>query len=135
MEGRVRILEKQPIKIQFPCFGCLKDCGDLLIFFKKCYDFKLIATLRDALHGPARDWWDVAKHETITWQDFKSKFLAAFLSEDYEDELADRVRKRVQQEGEGIRKFAYMYRALCKCWKTLIREEEIIKLILKNLYP
>jgi len=38
-------------------------------------------------------------------QEFESKFLAAFLSEDYVDELAERVRTLVQQEGEGIRDF------------------------------
>ncbi len=98
-------------------------------------DEELIATLRNVLHGTARDWWDVARLETTTWQEFESKFLAAFLSEDYEDELAERIRTRVQQEGESIRDFAYMYRALCKCWKPQIAEEEVIKLILKNINP
>lgn len=144
VEGRGRFLGKQPIKIQFPCFGRLEDCDDPLIFLEKCYDFmtlhplsdeELIATLRNVLHGTARDWWDVARLETPTWQEFESKFLAAFLSEDYEDELAERVRTRVQQEGESIRDFAYMYRALCKRWKPQIAEEEVIKLILKNINP
>ncbi len=143
-EGRGRFMGKQPIKIQFPCFGRLDDCDDPLNFLEKCYDFmalhplsdeELIATLRNVLHGTARDWWDVARLETTTWQEFESKFLAAFLSEDYEDELAERVRTRVQQEGESIRDFAYMYRALCKRWKPHIAEDEVIKLILKNINP
>jgi len=98
-------------------------------------DEEIIATLRNVLHGTARDWWDVARLETNTWQEFEAKFLAAFLSEDYEDELAERVRTRVQQEGESIRDFAYMYRALCKRWKPQIDESEVIKLILKNINP
>lgn len=28
-----------------------------------------------------------------------------------------------------------MYRALCKCWKPQIEEDEVIKLILKNINP
>uniref|UniRef100_A0A8C1GVQ7 Reverse transcriptase domain-containing protein n=1 Tax=Cyprinus carpio TaxID=7962 RepID=A0A8C1GVQ7_CYPCA len=144
VEGRGHFLGRQPVKIQFPCFGRLEDCDDPLIFLEKCYDFmalhplsdeEVIATLRNVLHGTARDWWDVARLETNTWQEFEAKFLAAFLSEDYEDELAERVRTRVQQEGESIRDFAYMYRALCKRWKPQIEEDEVIKLILKNINP
>jgi len=133
VEGRGRFLGKQPVKIQFPCFCRIEDCDDPLIFLEKCYDFmalhplsdeELIATLRNVLHGTARDWWDVARLETNTWQEFEAKFLAAFLSEDYEDELAERVRTHVQQEGESIRDFAYRYRALCKRWKPQIDERE-----------
>ncbi|KAI3353499.1 hypothetical protein L3Q82_020019, partial [Scortum barcoo] len=52
-----------------------------------------------------------------------------------EDELAERVRNRVQGEGESVRDFAYMYQSLCKRWKPNIQEDEIIKLILKNINP
>ncbi len=87
VEGRGRFLGKQSIKIQFPCFGRLEDCVDPLIFLEKCYDVmvlhplsdeELIATLRNVLHGTARDWWDVARLETTTWQEIESKFLAKF---------------------------------------------------------
>lgn len=57
------------------------------------------------------------------------------MSEDYEDELAERVRNRVQGEGESVRDFAYMYRSLCKHWKPQTEEEEILKMILKNINP
>ena len=106
-------------------------CHDFLALHP-LLDEELIATLRNVLHGTARDWWDVVRRETTTWADFETNFIAAFLSEDYEDELAERVRTRVQGEGESFRDFAYMYRSLCRRWKPDIREEEVIKLILKN---
>lgn len=61
-----------------------------------------MATLRNVLHGTARDWWDIARHKIHTWEDFQRQFRAAFLSEDYEDELAERVRTRMQGENERI---------------------------------
>ncbi|GAA6080784.1 uncharacterized protein LOC113073276 [Tachysurus ichikawai] len=133
---RSKNLGSNPIKIQFPCFGHIEDNPDPVFFLEKCQDFlavyplseeELLATLRNVLHGTARDWWDVARLETFTWVDFEHKFLEAFLSEDYEDELAERVQTRVQKEGEGIRDFTYMYRALCKRWKPGIEENEVIK--------
>lgn len=133
-----------PVKILFPTFGSLNDPSDPLQYLERCTDFlalnpltdeELIATIRNILHGTARDWWDVALHKIHTWKQFQEHFRAAFLSEDYEDELAERVRNRVQTEGESVRDFAYMYQALCKRWKSDIEEEEIIKLILKNINP
>ncbi|XP_060796136.1 uncharacterized protein LOC132898493 [Neoarius graeffei] len=135
---------KKPIKIQFPCFGRTEDTSDPLLYLEKCHDYlalhplsdgELLATLRNVLHGTARDWWDVARVEIATWRVFERKFLSAFLSEDYEDELAERVQTHIQRDDETIRDFAYMYRALCKRWKPAIGEQEIIKLILKNINP
>lgn len=62
-------------------------------------------------------------------------FLSAFLSEEYVDELEERIRTRVQEDGESIRDFAYMYHALCRRWKTDMPEEKVIQLILKNIHP
>lgn len=135
---------KKPIKIQFPFFGRAEDTSDPLLYLEKCHDYlalhplsdeELLATLRNVLHGTARDWWDVARADIAAWSAFERSFLSAFLSENYEDELAERVRTRVQRENESIRDFAYMYRALCKRWKPAIQEEEVIKLILKNINP
>ncbi len=70
-----------------------------------------------------------------TWCEFESSFLTAFLSEDYEDELAERVRIRTQGERESVRDFAFTYRALCKRWKPTLTESELVKIILKNLKP
>ncbi len=67
--------------------------------------------------------------------DFQEKFRAAFLSEDYADELAERVRTKVQGEGESIHDFAYMYRSLCRRWKPDIQEDEVLKLIFRNISP
>lgn len=103
MQGdrRVKFIGKTPITLQFPTFGQRDDNPDPLLFLEKCHDFlalnplldeELIATLRNVLHGTARDWWDVVRRETTTWIDFEAKFIAAFLSEDYKDELAERVR-------------------------------------------
>lgn len=143
-ESKSRFVGKSPVKLQFPTFGKMDDISDPLQYLEKCEDFlalnpladeELIATLRNVLHGTARDWWDVARHKIHTWKEFKKQFCAAFLSEDYEDELVERIRTRIQREGESIRDFAYMYQSLCKRWKPNIEEEEVIKLILKNINP
>ncbi|KAI3377210.1 hypothetical protein L3Q82_009122, partial [Scortum barcoo] len=143
-ELKSRFMGKSPIKLQFPTFGRLEDTSDPLQYLERCEDFlahnplsneELIATLRNVLHGTARDWWDVGRHKIHTWKEFHDQFRAAFLSEDYEDELAERIRNIVQGEGESVRDFAYMYQSLCKRWKPNIQEDEIIKLILKNINP
>ncbi|KAL2091743.1 hypothetical protein ACEWY4_011541 [Coilia grayii] len=69
------------------------------------------------------------------WEDFEAQFVTAFLAEDYQEELEDRVRSRVQGERESIRDFVYNYHALCRKWKPGIGEEEVIQLVLKNLNP
>lgn len=94
-------------------------------------DEELLATLQSMLHGTARDWWDVVCRETTTWIEFETKFIAAF-SDDYEDELTERVGTRVQVVEESFQDFAYMYRSLCRHWKPNIQEDKVIKLILKN---
>lgn len=92
---------KSPIKLQFPTYGKLDDPPDSLQYLERCEDYlalntlsdeELMATLCNVLHGTARDWWDVARHKIRTWSEFKVQFGAAFLSEDYEDELAERIR-------------------------------------------
>ncbi len=60
------------------------------------------------LHDTARDWWDVARFSIYTWVEFKTSFLSAFLSEDYVDDLAERIRSRVQGENKSLRDFAYV---------------------------
>nr|XP_054598745.1 uncharacterized protein LOC129163840 [Nothobranchius furzeri] len=143
-ETRGRLAGKAPIKVQFPTFGRIDDSSDPLQYLERCEDFlalnpltdeELMATLRNVLHGTSRDWWDVARHKVQTWTVVNKQFRAAFLSEDYEDELAERVRNRIQEENEGIRDFAYMYQSLCKRWKPSITEGDVVKLILKNINP
>ncbi|RXN25661.1 hepatocyte cell adhesion molecule-like protein [Labeo rohita] len=56
----------------------------------------ILATFRTVLHGTARDWWEVRRSSISTWSEFEAAFLSAFLSEDYEDELAERVRTKIQ---------------------------------------
>ena len=70
-----------------------------------------------------------------TWKEFESAFQAAFLAEDYEDELAERVRNRRQGKGERIRDFAFSYRALCNKWNSSLPESTIVKMIFKNINP
>lgn len=135
---------RSPIKLQFPTYGKLEDPPDPLQYLERCEDYlslnpltdeELMATLRNVLHGTARDWWDVARHKIHTWKEFQVQFRAAFLSEDYEDELAERIRTRVQGENESIRDFVYMYQSLCRRWKPKMEEENIVKLILKHINP
>lgn len=132
------------LKLTFPTFGRSSDDSDPLLYLTKCHDFlalhpledtDILATFRTVLYGTARDWWEVARSSVRTWNEFESAFLAAFLSEDYEDELAERVRTRIQGEKESIRDFAFTYRALCKRWKPALTEYELVKLILKNIKP
>lgn len=95
----------------------------------------ILATFRTVLQGTARDWWEIARPSVTTWCQFKTVFLSAFLSEDYEDELAERVRTNRQKENESIRDFAFSYRALCKRWRPPLTEPDIVKMILNNLKP
>ena len=143
-EQRGRFMGKTPIKLQFPCFGRMEDCSDPLLYVEKCNDYlslnplsdeEILATMSCVLHGTARDWWDVTRLETHSWKEFENKFLFAFLSEDYMDELEERVRTQVQGEDESIRDFAYRYRSLCRRWKTDITEAKVIQLLLKNIRP
>ncbi|XP_026118435.1 uncharacterized protein LOC113097414 isoform X1 [Carassius auratus] len=132
------------LRLTFPTFGRPSDDADPLNYLTRCQDFlalhplsdvDLLATFRTVLHGTARDWWEVARSSTFSWTEFEAAFLSAFLSEDYEDELAERVRTRTQGEREPIRDFAFSYRALCKRWKSTLTECDIVKMILKNIKP
>lgn len=132
------------IKLTFPAFGRPADDPDPLLYITRCQDFlavhplmdgDILATFRTVLYGTARDWWEVARSSVTTWSEFQSVFLADFLAEDYEDELAERVRHRIQGEKESIRDFAFTYRALCKRWKPSLTEADIVKMILKNIKP
>lgn len=132
------------LKLTFPTFGRPSDDSDPLLYLAKCQDFlaihpltdsEILATFRTVLHGTARDWWEVTRTTVTAWHEFESSFLIAFLSEDYEDELAERVRIRIQGERESIRDFAFTYRALCKRWKPTLTESELVKMTLKNIKP
>lgn len=114
-------IKSDHLRLTFPTFGRSSDDTDPLLYLARCQDFlalhpladiDILATFRTVLHGTARDWWEVARSSINTWDEFKTAFLSAFLSEDYEDELAERVRTRTQGEKETIRDFAFTYRAL-----------------------
>ncbi len=143
-EAKVIFRGHSPLNLQFPMFGRVNDTQDPLLYLEKCKDFlalhpltdaEVIATLRNVLHGTARDWWDVARSEVATWREFEKRFTSAFLSEGYQDELAERVRTRIQGEDDSIRDFAYMYRSLCRRWNPDITEQDVVKLTLKNINP
>ncbi|KAL2086441.1 hypothetical protein ACEWY4_017500 [Coilia grayii] len=132
------------LRLSFPTFGKPHDDSDPVLYLSKCHDFiaihplsdaDILATFRSVLHGTARDWWEIARATVTSWEDFQTAFLSAFLSEDYEEELADRVRTRRQGAAEPIRDFAFSYRALCKRWRPAMADHEIVKLILKNAKP
>lgn len=117
------IVKSDHIKLTFPTFGNPADDPDPLLYLTRCQDFiavhplsdtDILATFRTVLSGTARDWWEVTRTTVKSWNEFQTAFLSAFLAEDYEDELAERVRKRMQGEHESIRDFAFSYRALCK---------------------
>ncbi|KAL0159662.1 hypothetical protein M9458_043387 [Cirrhinus mrigala] len=137
-------IKSDHLKLTFPTFGRQSDDADPLLYLTRCQDFlalhpltdvDILATFRSVLYGTARDWWEVARSSIKTWNEFESAFLSAFLSEDYEDELAERVRTRTQGERESIRDFAFTYTALCKRWKPTLTDSELVKMILKNIKP
>lgn len=138
------VIKSDHIRITFPTYGMPKDDPDPLNYLAKCHDFlalhplsdaDILTTFRTVLHGTARDWWEIARSRINAWSEFETNFLKAFLSEDYEDELAERVRNRRQNENENIRDFAFSYRALCRKWNPSLTESGIVKLILKNIKP
>lgn len=70
-ELNYRFMGKSPIK---PTFGGRNDSPDPLQYLERCDGFltlnpltdeELIATLRNVLHGTARDWWDVGRHKIL----------------------------------------------------------------------
>lgn len=94
------MVKSDHLKLTFPTFGRPSDDSDPLLYMTKCQDFlalhplddtDILATFRTVLYGTARDWWEVARSSITSWSEFESAFLSAFLSEDYEDELAERV--------------------------------------------
>lgn len=101
-EVKSRFLGKKPVKLELPAFERVERCEDFLTL-KPLSDEELIPTPLKVLHRTMRDWWDVARHKVHTWKEFRVRFCAAFLSENYEDEVAERVSNRVQEEGESIR--------------------------------
>ncbi|KAL2082520.1 hypothetical protein ACEWY4_022338 [Coilia grayii] len=132
------------LKLSFPTYGRPQDDPDPVLYLSKCSDFlaikplsdaDILATFRTVLHGTARDWWEIARTQIHTWAHFQQQFLTAFLAEDYEDELADRVRSCKQEEHEPIRDFAFSFRALCKRWNPTLTESAIVKMILRNAKP
>ncbi len=136
--------KKTHLKLTFPTYGGVKDDPDPLSYLSRCHDFlaihplsdaDILATFRTVLQGTARDWWEIARSTVTSWSQSETAFLAAFLAEDYEDELAERVRNRKQKENETIRDFAFSYRALCKRWNSSLTESSIVKMILKNIHP
>lgn len=85
-----RFTGKCPINLQFPTSGRMEDNPAVVLReeerFSLSLDKELMVTLRNAQCGTAR-YWDVAQLRTHSWVEFQSKFLSAFLPEDYEDEL------------------------------------------------
>lgn len=101
------VVKSDHLKLTFPTFGRPSDDADPLLYLTRCQDFlalnllndaDILATYRSELYGTAHDWWEVARSSVGTWDEFESAFLSAFLSEDYEDKLAERVETRTQGE-------------------------------------
>lgn len=134
---------KLPIKINFPEFG-EEPNTDAIEFVDKCDEFlalrpmsdsEILATLSTTLKGSAKSWWVAERHGIHTWQVFKGVFRQAFLPSDFQAEIEDRLRSRVQLPNEQIRDFAYDYRALCLRWNPDLEEVEVVRRILNNSNP
>lgn len=105
-----RFIGNCPFKLEFPTFSRMENNLYPQLYLEKCKDFlalnmlidgELMVTLRTVLYGTARDWWDVARMNVHSCTDFQSHFLSVFLSEDYEDELVERVHTRIPSEDEN----------------------------------
>ncbi len=79
-----RLSGRIPIKLDFPTFGIKEDDPDPLMYIEKCQDYlvlnplsneELTGTLRNVLHGTARDCWEVARFSIYTWVEFQTSFL------------------------------------------------------------
>lgn len=69
----------------------MTQCQDFLALHPLA-DADLLAAFGTVLYGTTHDWWKVALTSVFIWTEFEAAFLSAFLSEDYEDELAGRVK-------------------------------------------
>lgn len=109
-----------PVKLDFPCFGDGQD-EDLIVFIERCEEYfavrplndgEIMAALTSVLKGTAKDWWQAEKRNVHGWRQFKEIFIRPFLSDDYEDVASRKLLERKQGAKEGIRDFAFHYRAL-----------------------
>ncbi len=107
VSGFTPVSKTDHIRLTFPSYGRPGDDPDPLLYLSKCDDFlalhplvdaDILATFRTVLHGMARDWWEITRTKVTSWEEFKASFVSAFLAEDYEDELAERVRTKKQEE-------------------------------------
>lgn len=103
VSGFTPVSKTDHIRLTFPTYGRPSDDPDPLLYLSKCDDFlalhplsdtDILATFRTVLHGTARDWWEITRTKVTSWEEFKTSFVSAFLAEDHEDELAERVRTK-----------------------------------------
>ncbi|MGH0127659.1 UNVERIFIED_CONTAM: hypothetical protein FKN15_017381 [Acipenser sinensis] len=95
---------KLPIKINFPEFGG-EASSDAIDFLDKCDEFlalrpmtpsEILATMSSVLKGSAKSWWFAERKGIQSWEQFKTAFRQAFLPSDFQTEVEDRLRSRVQ---------------------------------------
>lgn len=106
--------------------------------FKEQYDpdwRTLLAGLRDGLQGKAKQWFLVHRNGLINFDDFKTKFTAAFLPEGYEVKVREQIRGEKQKSNESLLDF---YTRL-QLWNTYltrkIQEDEITEYVTTHSLP
>lgn len=57
------------------------------------------------------------------------------MSEDYQNELQDKIRSRLQGASESIQDFAFSFHAPFKWWKKDATDDEVLKALLKAMNP
>lgn len=91
-------IKSDHLRLTFPTYGAPGDNPDPLTYLSKCHDFfalhqlsdaEIPTTLRTVLQGTARNWWEITRLSVTTWSQFEKTFLSAFLSEKYEEKLAE----------------------------------------------
>ncbi|XP_051787189.1 uncharacterized protein LOC127529004 [Erpetoichthys calabaricus] len=108
---------------------------DLFVELHPLSGAELRGFLNTALSGPARSWWFAERHKCNTWAEFRAAFLKAFLSDEYQVLLEEKLRTFVQKPSQSLRDFVFEFRALCLKWRSDMREEEILRRVLDACDP
>ena len=138
------LIVKPPVRLQFPVFGESREATEVFNYIEQCENFltlrpltdgELMATLSATFKGPAKSWWTAEKKKVKNWSEFRKSFFSAFLTTDYQNEVEEQLRVKVQGADQCIRDFVYDYRALCLRWKSDITEEELVRRVMNNCNP
>ncbi len=132
-----------PLKIPNPSFSGTKY-ESASRFLRDCERFKeakngseewLLRQMHFLLQDSAQYWWDYERDFVKTWQEFKVRFLSAFLSPNFKDAFESELKERKQHPSEDFVHYSVTLRNLAKQAYPDITEREIIEYVIKNSLP